>query len=194
MLKDFNQDLQHPHSGPETLSLMGSPTTPAGVQQRRPVRGGRGLRPRPRPRYQGPRGQRAQVTDEHVVVGGTGVLQDPSDQRVIGVDGGDRDLESAVGELADAKFARWREAARLEQADRPPQALQHVVAQRLGEAHPLEAHKPHASRAARVRAGIARAFEDSGSVCTLWRSHRSTITAGLLARPWPRGRISQQHP
>ncbi len=76
---------------------------------------------------------RAQVAGDHIVIGGLRVPQHPPGERVVVVDGRDRDLEAALGQLAEAELAQRRQAARLEQADRAAQALQHVVAQRLGE-------------------------------------------------------------
>src|SRR6202020_1397033 len=66
-------------------------------------------------------------------------------ERLVGIDGGDRDLEAAIGELADAEFAQRREAAGLEHADRTARALRYVIAHRLREEavrRPMVARRP----------------------------------------------------
>jgi hypothetical protein len=78
-------------------------------------------------------GNRAQVAGDHVVVGDVRVEQRLLGERLVAVDGGDRDLEPAVGELGDAELAQRGQAARLEHADGSAEALQDVLAHRLGE-------------------------------------------------------------
>jgi len=78
-------------------------------------------------------GDRAQVAGDHVGVGALRVAQHAPRERLVRVDDGDRDLEAALGQLADAEFAQRGETAGLEHADRPSQALPRVVAYRLGE-------------------------------------------------------------
>ena len=78
-------------------------------------------------------GDRAQVAGDHVVVGAAGVKQHAPGERLVTVDRGNRDLEAALGELGDAQFAQRGHAAGLEHADRPAEALQDILAHRLGE-------------------------------------------------------------
>jgi hypothetical protein len=78
-------------------------------------------------------GDRAQIAGDHVVVRALRVAQHAPGERLVGIDSGDRDLEAAFRELADAELAQRGEAARLEHADLLARAPQHVVANRLGE-------------------------------------------------------------
>ena len=80
-----------------------------------------------------------QVAGDDVVVGACGVAQHPGRQRVVGVDGGDRDVETAFGQLVKRELAQRGQAARLEHAHRLAQVLQHVIADRLGEKPALRA-------------------------------------------------------
>jgi hypothetical protein len=75
----------------------------------------------------------AQVAGDHLVVGGGRVAQHALRGRLVAIDGGDRDLEPARGEPGEAELAQRGQAARLEHADRASQALQHMIAHRLGE-------------------------------------------------------------
>ena len=59
---------------------------------------------------------RAQVAGDDVVVGAARVVQHAHGKRLVSVDGGDGDLEAALGEFADAELARWRQAACLRRA------------------------------------------------------------------------------
>jgi hypothetical protein len=78
-------------------------------------------------------GDGAQVAGYHVVVSTARVEQHLPGERLVAVDGGDRDLKPALGELGDAELAQRGQAARLEHADRSAEALQYVLAHRLGE-------------------------------------------------------------
>jgi hypothetical protein len=84
-------------------------------------------------------GDGAQVANDHVGVSGPCVIERPLGQRVVGVDGGDRNLEPVLGELTDAEFPQRSEAAGLQQGDRPAEAAHRVVVQRLGE-EPVRLH------------------------------------------------------
>lgn len=86
-----------------------------------------------------------QVPGDHVVVGAARFPEHAPCDRVVGVDGGDRDGEPAIGEFPDAELTQRRQAARLEHADRPAEGLEHVVAHRLGKE---PAHRPLAARRA----------------------------------------------
>jgi hypothetical protein len=88
---------------------------------------------------------RPQVAGDDVVIGAARVPKHAPRDRVVGVHGGDRDLEAALGEFPDGKLTQRRQAAGLEHADRPAKALQHVVAHRLGEE---SAHRTLAARRA----------------------------------------------
>jgi len=76
---------------------------------------------------------RAEVAGDHVVVGASRVEQHAPRQRLVTVDRGNRDLEPALGKLGDAQLAQRGHTAGLEHADRPAEALQDILAHRLGE-------------------------------------------------------------